>query len=40
VPSNRALGLLLVMAGIAATTIPKDVFRRWTGRAPKPGVKE
>jgi hypothetical protein len=25
---NPALGLLLVMAGIAATTIPKDIFRK------------
>lgn len=40
VPSNLALGLLLVMAGVAATTIPEDVFRKWTGRTPIPGVKE
>jgi drug/metabolite transporter (DMT)-like permease len=28
VPSNLALGLLLVMAGVAAMTIPRDGFRR------------
>ena len=32
VPSNLALGLLLVMAGVAAMTIPKDAYRRWIGR--------
>jgi drug/metabolite transporter (DMT)-like permease len=32
VPSNLALGLLLVMAGVAAMTIPKDAFRRWISR--------
>lgn len=40
VPSNLALGLLLVMAGVAATTIQKDIFRKWTGRTPGPGVEE
>ena len=29
VPSNLALGLVLVMAGVAAMTIPGDRFRRW-----------
>jgi drug/metabolite transporter (DMT)-like permease len=29
VPSNLALGLLLVMAGVAAMTIPGDMYRRW-----------
>ena len=29
VPSNLALGLVLVMAGVAAMTIPADRFRRW-----------
>jgi drug/metabolite transporter (DMT)-like permease len=29
VPSNLALGLVLVMAGVAAMTIPADKFRRW-----------
>jgi drug/metabolite transporter (DMT)-like permease len=32
VPSNLALGLLLVMAGVAAMTIPKDGLRRWINR--------
>jgi uncharacterized protein YjeT (DUF2065 family) len=32
VPSNLALGLLLVMAGVAAMTIPKDAYRRWISR--------
>jgi drug/metabolite transporter (DMT)-like permease len=32
VPSNLALGLLLVMAGVAAMTIPKDAYRRWIAR--------
>jgi drug/metabolite transporter (DMT)-like permease len=32
VPSNLALGLLLVMVGVAAMTIPKDVYRRWISR--------
>jgi len=32
VPSNLALGLLLVMAGVAAMTIPKDACRRWISR--------
>jgi len=29
VPSNLALGLLLVMAGVAAMTIPGDAYRKW-----------
>ena len=29
VPSNLALGLVLVMAGVAAMTIPVERFRRW-----------
>ena len=29
VPSNLAFGLVLVMAGVAAMTIPGDRFRRW-----------
>ena len=29
VPSNLALGLVLVMAGVAAMTIPADQFGRW-----------
>ena len=32
VPANLALGLVLVMAGVAAMTIPKDAFRRWLKR--------
>jgi drug/metabolite transporter (DMT)-like permease len=32
VPSNLALGLVLVMAGVAAMTIPKDAYRRWKHR--------
>jgi drug/metabolite transporter (DMT)-like permease len=32
VPSNLVLGLLLVMAGVAAMTIPKDAYRRWISR--------
>jgi drug/metabolite transporter (DMT)-like permease len=32
VPSNLVLGLLLVMAGVAAMTIPKDGLRRWINR--------
>jgi drug/metabolite transporter (DMT)-like permease len=32
VPSNLALGLVLVMAGVAAMTIPGDVFKRATQR--------
>jgi uncharacterized protein YjeT (DUF2065 family) len=28
VPSNLALGLILVMAGVAAMTIPRDGYRR------------
>ena len=29
---NLALGLLLVMAGVAAMTIPGDSYRRWLRR--------
>jgi drug/metabolite transporter (DMT)-like permease len=32
VPTNLALGLVLVMAGVAAMTIPKDAWRRWRPR--------
>src|SRR5262245_48861515 len=32
VPANLALGLVLVMAGVAAMTIPKDAWRRWRKR--------
>ena len=32
VPANLALGLVLVMAGVAAMTIPKDAWRRWRRR--------
>ena len=32
VPSNLVLGLLLVMAGVAAMTLPKDAYRRWISR--------
>ena len=32
VPANLALGLVLVMAGVAAMTIPKDAYRRWLKR--------
>ena len=32
VPSNLALGLVLVMAGVAAMTIPGEVYKRWLGR--------
>ncbi len=32
VPSNLALGLLLVMAGVAAMTMPKDGLRRLISR--------
>ena len=32
VPSNLALGLILVMAGVAAMTLPKDAYRRWISR--------
>jgi drug/metabolite transporter (DMT)-like permease len=38
VPSNLALGLVLVMAGVAAMTIPGDSYRRWIDRfRGKPG---
>jgi drug/metabolite transporter (DMT)-like permease len=33
VPANLALGLVLVMAGVAAMTIPKDAWRRWRQRS-------
>jgi uncharacterized protein YjeT (DUF2065 family) len=29
VPANLALGLVLVMAGVAAMTIPGDRYRQW-----------
>jgi drug/metabolite transporter (DMT)-like permease len=32
VPSNLALGLVLVMAGVAAMTIPGEQYRRWLHR--------
>ncbi len=32
VPSNLALGLVLVMAGVAAMTIPGHSYRRWIDR--------
>jgi len=32
VPPNLALGLLLVMAGVAAMTIPGDAYGRWINR--------
>ena len=32
VPANLALGLVLVMAGVAAMTIPGDAWRRWRQR--------
>lgn len=34
VPANLALGLVLVMAGVAAMTIPKDAWWRWQQRKP------
>ncbi|MDO9058094.1 MAG: DMT family transporter, partial [Bradyrhizobium sp.] len=38
VPSNLALGLVLVMAGVAAMTIPGDSYGRWISRfRGKPG---
>jgi drug/metabolite transporter (DMT)-like permease len=33
VPANLALGLVLVMAGVAAMTIPKDAWQRWRIRS-------
>jgi drug/metabolite transporter (DMT)-like permease len=33
VPANLALGLVLVMAGVAAMTIPKDAYTRWKRRS-------
>lgn len=35
VPSNLALGLVLVMAGVAAMTVPANQFRRWLGLRPR-----
>jgi drug/metabolite transporter (DMT)-like permease len=32
VPANLALGLILIMAGVAAMTIPKDAYRQWKRR--------
>ena len=32
VPTNLALGLMLVMAGVAAMTIPADSYRKWINR--------
>ncbi|MEH2536200.1 MULTISPECIES: DMT family transporter [unclassified Bradyrhizobium] len=32
VPPNLALGLMLVMAGVAAMTIPRDHYRKWIER--------
>jgi drug/metabolite transporter (DMT)-like permease len=32
VPPNLALGLVLVMAGVAAMTIPGSQYRKWLGR--------
>ena len=32
VPSNLTLGLLLVMAGVAAMTVPTEAVKRWLGR--------
>ncbi|MEH2502558.1 drug/metabolite transporter (DMT)-like permease [Bradyrhizobium sp. AZCC 1578] len=32
VPPNLALGLVLVMAGVAAMTIPRDHYRKWIER--------
>ena len=32
VPANLALGLVLVMAGVAAMTIPADKYRLWLNR--------
>jgi drug/metabolite transporter (DMT)-like permease len=32
VPANLALGLVLVMAGVAAMTIPQDAYTRWRRR--------
>jgi drug/metabolite transporter (DMT)-like permease len=37
VPSNLVLGLLLVMAGVVAMTLPKDAYRRWISRRYRPG---
>jgi drug/metabolite transporter (DMT)-like permease len=32
VPANLALGLVLVMAGVAAMTIPADSYGKWINR--------
>jgi drug/metabolite transporter (DMT)-like permease len=32
VPANLALGLVLVMAGVAAMTIPADRYGKWINR--------
>ena len=32
VPTNLALGLVLVMAGVAAMTIPADRYGKWINR--------
>jgi drug/metabolite transporter (DMT)-like permease len=32
VPANLALGLVLVMAGVAAMTIPADRYGKWIGQ--------
>jgi drug/metabolite transporter (DMT)-like permease len=32
VPPNLVLGLILVMAGVAAMTLPKDAYRQWRNR--------
>ena len=36
VPANLALGLVLVMAGVAAMTIPADRYGKWIEPAPFP----
>jgi hypothetical protein len=36
VPSNLALGLVLVMAGVAAMTIPGEQYARWLKRLRSP----
>ncbi len=36
VPANLALGLVLVMAGVAAMTIPKDAYTKWRRRRSEP----
>jgi drug/metabolite transporter (DMT)-like permease len=32
VPSNLAIGLVLVIAGVAALTVPGDAYGRWINR--------